>query len=136
MANKDKLTKVVKRLKKKMEQQSIQLKKAETKITKLQKKLDAKEQKILRLKAQPETGNDTDHHSKDEIFQETTGDKKAIIDHKNAWKRHTYLRDRYEQHMVDGHDKDSARLLANKDLTARYGQEVGFTQEQLGDILS
>ena len=46
------------------------------------------------------------------------------------------LLDRYEHHLNSGRDKPSARLLANKDLLAEFGQEAGYTEEELQQILS
>ena len=53
-----------------------------------------------------------------------------------SWKRHRFLGERYDAHLLDGHDKDTARGMANRDLVERYGKDVGFTEDQLRDILS
>ncbi len=55
---------------------------------------------------------------------------------RKAWKQHSYLRDRYEHHLGAGRDKNEARLLANLDLRAEFGQETGYTEQELQHILS
>ena len=53
-----------------------------------------------------------------------------------AWKRHSYLRDRYESHLANGATKQRARQLANDDLKTEYGSDSGYTEEELSAILS
>ena len=53
-----------------------------------------------------------------------------------SWKKHSYLRDRYEAYLNDGRKKADARGLANADLVAKYGEESGFTEQDLQDILT
>ena len=60
----------------------------------------------------------------------------SIADQREAWKRHSYLRDRYEFHLADGKGKPESRLLANQDLEAEYGAVFGFDDEQLDAILT
>ena len=60
----------------------------------------------------------------------------SVSDQREAWKRHSFLRDRYEFHMADGHAKPESRILANRDLEKEYGASFGFSAEQLDDILT
>lgn len=53
-----------------------------------------------------------------------------------AWKRHSYLRDRYESHLGTGATKQRARQLANDDLKTEYGSDSGYSEEELSAILS
>ena len=55
---------------------------------------------------------------------------------REAWKRHGYLRERYEFHLEAGRNKDQARGLANSDLQERFGEEAGYTSQELEQILS
>jgi predicted RNase H-like nuclease (RuvC/YqgF family) len=55
---------------------------------------------------------------------------------KEAWKRHGFLRDRYECHLENGHDKATARALADQDLRESFGDEAGYSEQDLENILS
>ena len=69
------------------------------------------------------------------IFQAQLTDRVAV-DQRKAWKRHGYLRERYEFHLENGQDKSQARLLADKDLRAEFGADAGYTAQELEQILS
>lgn len=60
----------------------------------------------------------------------------SVSDRKRTWERHQFLRSRYEHHLAAGRDKPRARILADEDLRKRYGDEVGYTEDQLEGILS
>ena len=60
----------------------------------------------------------------------------SITDQREAWKRHSYLRDRYEFHLAEGKGRPESRRLANRDLEGEYGASFGFTEEQLDAILT
>jgi len=60
----------------------------------------------------------------------------VAVAQRKAWKQHSFLRDRYEHHLGAGRDKNEARLLANLDLRAEFGQETGYTEQELQHILS
>jgi hypothetical protein len=60
----------------------------------------------------------------------------VATDQREAWKRFSYLRDRYEFYLAEGKNKADARVMANKDLVQSYGKEFGYTRQQLTDILS
>lgn len=60
----------------------------------------------------------------------------SISERKKVWERHQYLRSSYEVHLEAGLDKAKARLYADKDLRERYGDDAGYTEEQLDSILS
>jgi hypothetical protein len=51
------------------------------------------------------------------------------------WKRFSYLRDRYEFHLKS-QSKAKARVSANQDLIRTYGEESGYSEEQLECILT
>jgi hypothetical protein len=46
------------------------------------------------------------------------------------------LRDRYEFHLEDGQNKTTARTLANEDLREKFGEDVGYPEQELENILS
>ncbi len=54
---------------------------------------------------------------------------------KSAGKRYSYLQDQYEAHLSAGMDKVRARAAANHDLITQFGEDAGYTREQLADIL-
>ncbi len=68
--------------------------------------------------------------------RQKSGRTSVAVAQRKAWKQHSYLRDRYEYHLNAGRDKPSARLLANQDLLAEYGQGAGYTEQELHHILS
>lgn len=60
----------------------------------------------------------------------------SISERKKIWERHQYLRSCYEKHLEAGLAKVAARVSADKDLRQRYGDDAGYTAEQLDSILS
>jgi hypothetical protein len=58
------------------------------------------------------------------------------VQQKEAWKKHGFLRDRYEFHLEDGQDKETARAMANQDLRDSFGDEAGYSEQELEIILS
>ena len=54
--------------------------------------------------------------------------------HKIDWERYTYLHDRYEVHVEKGEETERARSLANEELRAKFGNDAGYTDEQLEAI--
>lgn len=63
-------------------------------------------------------------------------DEHVGVDQKRAWKRHAFLLDRYEFHLTQGILKRHARLLADKDLRGEFGEEAGFDEQVLAEILT
>ncbi|MBT3061109.1 MAG: hypothetical protein AB2728_19720 [Candidatus Thiodiazotropha sp.] len=55
---------------------------------------------------------------------------------KQAWKQHGFLRDRYEYHLENGQAKETARAMANRDLRDSFGDEAGYSEQELETILS
>ncbi|HEB97710.1 MAG TPA: hypothetical protein ENI96_14905 [Sedimenticola thiotaurini] len=64
------------------------------------------------------------------------GKGSPALQHRNAWQRHAFLRERYEEHQRGGCERQRARELANRDLIGRFGDEAGYTAEQLESILT
>ncbi|MES9833192.1 MAG: hypothetical protein ABW139_13230 [Candidatus Thiodiazotropha sp. DIVDIV] len=58
------------------------------------------------------------------------------LSQRDAWRRHGYLRDRYEYHLEHNEDKGIARQLAGQDLKEKFGEEAGYSELQLEQILS
>ena len=69
-------------------------------------------------------------------FLHESSDTGSISERKKIWERHQYLRSRYEAHLEAGLLKPAARRSADADLRDRYGDETGYTEEQLDSILS
>ncbi len=137
MANNDKLKKKIKKLERRLDQKSTLPKKVEKEIKGLKHKLGLQAQVIADLRRKlAEQQSSIPELVDASLLVEANEDKKMVIEHKNAWKRHTFLGKCYEAHLASGYDKDRARTMANQDLMDHYGNEVGFTAEQLGDILS
>ena len=135
MAKPDKLKKRVKQLERKLDQQSTLTEKTKKKIKALNRELKARDRAISDLQRQISGRKGADAESTNaELLP--GADKKLAIGHKNAWKKHKFLCDRYDVHLDTGHEKDSARAMANEDLLNRYGKKAGFTPEQLCEILS
>ena len=59
-----------------------------------------------------------------------------VIRQRKAWEQHRYLRSQYELHLDSGCVKGQARLLADRDLRASFGEDAGYSKEQLEAILS
>lgn len=133
MAKKDKSEK---RLKRKLKQQTKLSAKAKKQVKRLDRELKARDQAIADLQRQLRGGQQAISDPADSLLLAGTGDAKQVIEHKNAWKRHKYLCDRYDVHLESGHGKDKARIMANKDLVQRHGAKAGFSAEELRDILS
>lgn len=134
---KKKATKKIKRLKKKAKEARAARLKLEIQVRKLKKKLAARKQQIAdiegRLDQTPAITPEKRPSTADFGDRNETG---VASGHRAAWKRHRYLRDRYEFHLAGGATKDSARHLANEDLKQAHGADCGYTEEELGAILS
>lgn len=106
-------------------------------IARLTQALKARDDEILSLKGRQE-GEDTSTGKAEDLavalsdWQETA----SVSDRKKTWERHQYLRTRYEHHLEAGLNKNRARTCADQDLRARYGEDAGYTEEQLDAILS
>lgn len=136
MAKADKLKKKIKKLTRKLEQKPTLPNKAKKEIKQLKRALKESDRIITGLRLQLSEQRSPSLESAETILTSVIRDKKLVIGQKNAWKRHTFLGECYEQHLDNGHDKEQARSLANQDLMDRYGDDVGFTPEQLLAILS
>lgn len=136
MAKQDKLKKKVKQLKRKLKQQAALPGKTKKQIKHLNRELKARDQAIAVLQRKLSDVQDPGSEPVDAILLADTKGARDVIEHKNSWKKHRFLCERYDVHLESGHDKDKARLMANQDLVKRYGKNAGFTTEQLCDILS
>lgn len=136
MAKLDKLKKKLKQLKRELKQQSTPSKKEKRTIEHLKRELEIRDKIIADLQCQLASRKNVTSELADAILVANNDDIKLALNQKNAWKKHTFLCERYDVHLESGHDKDTARTMANKDLMDRYGKKVGFTAEQLRDILS
>jgi hypothetical protein len=106
-------------------------------IARLTQALKARDDEILALKSRQEGENTSAEKVEDlavalSAWQETA----SVSDRKKVWERHQYLRTRYEHHLEAGLNKNRARICADQDLRGRYGEDAGYTEEQLEAILS
>jgi chromosome segregation ATPase len=136
MAKPDKLKKRIKRLKRKLDQQSSLHEEIQKEIKHLKRELKVRDQSITDLQRQVSDRQDAVPALTDSILPADIKGTKLAIEHKAAWKKHKFLCERYDVHLDSGCDKDRARAMANEDLVDRHGKKAGFTVEQLCDILS
>lgn len=106
-------------------------------IARLTQALKARDDEIIALKSRQEGENTSTGKAEDlavalSDWQET----ESVSDRKKTWERHQYLRTRYEHHLEAGLNKNRARTFADQDLRGRYGDDAGYTEEQLEAILS
>lgn len=135
---KKKTKKEVKRLKKKAKKLTAVNLTLEKRIRKLKKRLGTRQQQIA--ERQDSLGHvapvvSATGPSATEIGADEEGGGIALS-HRAAWKQHSFLRDRYESHLGTGATKERARRLANDDMKAEYGTDIGFSEEELNAILS
>lgn len=134
---KKKVEKRLRRLKQRAEEAELANRRLAKRVRKIQEKLNARKQQIADLE---------DMLGRSAPITEVKGSPTAQLghldatniasSHRSAWKQHSYLRDRYEFHLGAGEEKAHARLLANEDLKREYGKAYGYTEEELGAILS
>jgi len=136
MAKPDKLKKEIKQLKRKLDSQSTLSRKLKEEIKQFKLKLKARDKRIADLLKKTAGRKKSHLNSTSAAFVAELEKEKGVIEHKNAWKRHTYLGECYDGYLDEGYDKERARAMANQDLKGRYGEEFGFNEEQLSDILS
>lgn len=110
-------------------------------IKRLEKELSKRDRLIEELTSRRNKGktgkikrNKPAKHTPTPLFKKQT--KRVGVMQKQAWQRHGYLRDRYEFHLLEGREKSEARGLADRDLRDKYGEEAGYTMQELEDILS
>ncbi|MEN8177798.1 MAG: hypothetical protein ABFS39_04180 [Pseudomonadota bacterium] len=118
-----------------------EIKALKQKIQKLEKELSKRKRLIEELYGQlkkDKTGKGKKSKSAKNVpnplFKGQT--KRVGVVQKQAWRRHGYLRDRYEFHLGEGQGKSNARVLADKDLRDRYGEDAGYTELELEQILT
>lgn len=127
----------IKRLKRKAKEARTARLALEKRVRKLEKKLDAREQRITSLKER--LGDKPPATEVRATLVAELGDRDGtgiVSSHRAAWKQHSFLRDRYEFHLNAGSTKELARHLANEDLKQSYGADRGYTEEELSAILS
>ena len=125
--------KEVKRLKKKVKKLAAVNLALEKRIRKLERKPGTRKQQAAEAQM-PWSREAPIKASAGEIGADNGGGVAAS--QRAAWKRHSYLRGRYESHLGSGATKERARQLANDDLKAEYGEAIGFTEDELSAILS
>jgi len=109
----------------------------EKRVLKLKKKLDSRRQQIADLRDRLSKATSAAELKSPSAGEFGEGDGTGIAtSHRSAWKQHRYLRDRYEFHLDAGAAAERARQLANEDLKQAYGTNAGYTEEELGAILS
>ena len=136
MANKKRLKKEIKQLRKRVRKAMERNLKAQQELSRLQKRIARRDAGAA---AAPNLGEPEVRQTLEGMESEPLDEAMEVglaAAQRATWKKHTYLRDRYEVHLFDGRKKADARNLANADLVAKYGEESGFTEQDLEDILS
>jgi len=139
---------IKKKLKKKDKEKALASRQAAAEVTalkkrikQLEKELDKRARLIEDLNRRLKKGKKgkavkakPDKKTANPLFRKQT--KGVGVDQRRAWQRHGYLRDRYEFHLTGTRDKTLARSLADQDLRERYGEDAGYTEQELEQILS
>jgi len=116
----------------------VSLKSLEKNVKRLEKEIRVRDAVIQdlnrRIDGRPKTRKNKTKNGTE--TRQNSGRTSVAVAQRKAWKQHSYLRDRYEYHLNAGRNKASARLLANQDLRAEYGQGAGYTEQELQHILS
>lgn len=134
---KSKSAKEIKRLKKWVKETTAANLALEKRVRKLKKDLGARKQQIADLQRRLVQAPPITEVRKSPALGFGDRDGRDIAStHRTAWKQHSYLLDRYEFHLRAGAAKARARHLANEDLKQEYGTGYGYTEEELGAILS
>jgi hypothetical protein len=106
-------------------------------IARLTQALKARDDEIIALKSRQEGENTSTGKAEDlAVTLSDWHETSSVSDRKKTWERHQYLRTRYEHHLEAGLNKNRARTFADQDLRGRYGDDAGYTEEQLEAILS
>jgi hypothetical protein len=120
------LTDKVKKLKAELNNRDDVIADLQKRLNKLLGKTEKSDKKNRKLKAKGSTVK----------LLRTQQSARIGVAQKEAWKKHGLLRDRYEYHLEDGQDKVAARVLADHDLRVSLGDEAGYSEQDLENILS
>ncbi len=137
MADKKRLKKEIKQLRKRVKKAMERNLKAQEELSRLQKRIATRDAQATDTPdlTEPAAREALDEAVESESLDEALEEGLAAAQ-RASWKKHTYLRDRYEAHLSKGRKKSDARRRANADLVAKYGEEAGFTEQDLQDILT
>jgi len=106
-------------------------------IARLTQALKARDDEIIALKGrQKDENTSTGTVENLAVALPDWRETESVSERKKTWERHQYLRTRYEHHLEAGLNKNRARTFADQDLRGRYGDDAGYTEEQLEAILS
>ena len=134
---KTKAAKKIERLKQRAREAEAANELLEKRVRKLKKKVDTQKQQISDLRERLQHTPQTIEAPTSSIPElGDRGDASIAASHRTAWRRHSYLRDRYEFHLNAGSTNERARGLANEDLKQEYGSDCGYTDDELSAILS
>jgi hypothetical protein len=122
----EKLTDKIKKLKSTLKEQDELIGSLQKRLNKSERDSEKRDRKAKQLKPR---GSATK-------LLRTQQTARISVSQRQAWKQHGFLRDRYEFHLESGQEKEAARELANRDLRDNYGDEAGYTVEELEVILS
>jgi len=137
MSNNRKLKKEIKCLKKSAKTAKHALKIAEKQVKSLEKKITKRDRQIVNLQQMINKTSEREQEKRPETSKFTAIMKKGVAKgQKEAWKKYSYLRGRYEFYLEQDHDKAFAREVANRDLVNEFGEEAGYSESELLEILS
>jgi predicted RNase H-like nuclease (RuvC/YqgF family) len=143
-AAKEKLNKNNKAIGKQVKQKSAKVSELKHRIKMLEALVEKRERTIAKLKTKLDESES--HQVKKQGKQKSPGGATKLLrsqrssrvglNQRDAWRRHGYLRSRYEHYLEQNEEKTTARELAGQDLVEKFGEEAGYTESQLEHILS
>lgn len=105
-------------------------------IRRLEQEIEARDRLIQRLQQQEVPSEFGKRGAGDTLSKGVKRQPGQAVRHRKAWERHRYLRSQYEHYLEGGSEKSQARSLADRDLRSTYGEQAGYTPEQLDEILT
>lgn len=133
---KDKRKSQKRKLERRLCRQERRIDKLKKQVKRQSKALAERDRALGELRRQLEENNSGARKPARAVLQSSARGRNLALQHRNAWQRHTYLRERFEEHLGSGCKRQQAREQANRDLMARYGDDAGYTSEQLESILT
>ncbi|MCG8489699.1 MAG: hypothetical protein MI756_19680 [Chromatiales bacterium] len=143
-AGKEKLSKKNKTIGTQVKQKSAKFSELKSRIKMLEAIVEKRERTIAKLKNK--LNESENRKAKKPAKQKSPGGAAKLLrsqrstrvglNQRDAWRRHGYLRSRYEHYLEQNEEKTMARQHAGQDLVEKFGEEAGYTELQLEQILS
>ncbi|MCG7897103.1 MAG: hypothetical protein JAY99_17575 [Candidatus Thiodiazotropha lotti] len=143
-SGKEQLSKKNKTIGKQVKQKSAKVTELKRRIEMLEAVVEKRERTIAKLKTKLDESES--HKEKKRRKRKSPGGAAKLLrsqrssrvglNQRDAWRRHGYLRSRYEYYLEQNEEKTVARQHAGEDLVEKFGEEAGYTELQLEQILS